>query len=309
MKSADEVGKDFDQYAKAWSEQGYALEVQYGVEGLVRDPASSDVQLPGDEWGDANLLRDHYTALVRKLALPESVTVLEIGAGGGRSTAALLDVLGDRVRDYHVIDVADAFVDTLRSRVDRPLDIHIVSDVDVSMLEDRSIDLVIAQSSWSHINLYDQYRYLRDLRSKMKHRAPIVVSGLFVLGLADGWTWNRFRRRVHQIDTRASGVYHEVTSVGMIAEMLARLGYEDAVVFGHGFAARRGSLVLDQYHAELPQGIDYGYRTSFVDWLASPTVVPGHLPPEPPERVPAVDLARIRHGVSWRVRKLRRRLR
>src|SRR5258707_14038468 len=117
MKSAGEVGKDFEEYAKAWADQNYGLEVEYSAEGLVRVPRSTAVQLPGDEWGDAQKLRHQYTAIVRRLALPASVNVLEIGAGGGRSTAALLDVLGGRAGTYHVIDVADAFVDTLRGRV------------------------------------------------------------------------------------------------------------------------------------------------------------------------------------------------
>ena len=170
--------------------------------------------------------------------------MVEIGAGGGRSTVALLDALGS--------DAGGVPRDRRRgglrrhacaSGSPRDLDIHIVSDVDVSFLADSSIDLVLAQSSWSHINLYDQYRYLRDLRRVLRPGAPVVVSGLFLLGAADDWTWNRFRRRVHQIDTGGAGVYHEFTSVATVGEMLARLGYTDVVVFPHAFVARRGKLV------------------------------------------------------------------
>jgi SAM-dependent methyltransferase len=267
------------------------------------------VRLPGDEWGDAQKLRDQYTALVRRLRLPQTVNVLEIGAGGGRSTAALLDVLGERAGSYHVIDVADAFVDTLRARVSRPLDIHNVTQVDVSMIEDKSLYLVLAQSSWSHIRQYDQYRYLRDLRSKLKHRAPVFVSGLFVVGAGDGWTWNRFRRRVHQVEQQISGVYHEFTSVGMLTEMLTRLGYEDIIVFAHGFTARRGRLVGDQYLAELPDGIDYRFERHLHDWVDSGASAPGHLPPVRVEvvPVPVTGLTRIRRGLVRRARRLVRR--
>ena len=313
MKSAGDVGKDFDEYARAWAEQNYELEVEGSVEGVVRAAGSAAVNLPGDEWGDAQVLRDTYAALVEALQLPDSVNVLEIGAGGGRSTAALLDVLGDRTGGYHVIDVADAFVETLRGRVTRLLDIHIVSDVDVSMIEDRSLDLVLAQSSWSHISFYDQYRYLRDLRSKLKHRAPVVVSGLFVVGLADGWTWNRFRRRVHQIDNGISGVYHEFISVGMLAEMLARLGYEDVVIFPHGFTARRGKLVDDAFVSELPDGIRYEYAGSLSSWLTDGATTSGILPPvartADSAAAEGLSLAHLRRAARRVAGRIKRRLR
>ena len=171
MKRADEVGQDFDEYARSWAQQGYGLETGYSGSGVEREENSDAVQLPGDEWGDRTALTSQYKALIDRLGLPSPTSVVEIGAGGGRSTVALLDALGSDAGEYHVVDVAAAFVDTLRERVSRDLDIHIVSDVDVSFLADSSIDLVLAQSSWSHINLYDQYRYLRDLRRVLRRRA------------------------------------------------------------------------------------------------------------------------------------------
>jgi SAM-dependent methyltransferase len=317
MKKPGDVGRDFDQYAKDWADQQYKLEVQYSADELVRDESAA-VQCPGDEWGDAEILRTQYRGLVDRLKLPKSVDVLEIGAGGGRSTVALLDALGDRAAAYHVIDVADAFVDTLRGRVNRELDIHIVSDVDVSMIESSSIDLVLAQSSWSHINLYDQYRYLRDLRRVLRPNAPLVVSGLFLLGVADDWTWNRFRRRVHQIDQGIEGVYHEFTSIGALTEMLARLGYQDVMVFAHGFVARRGALVgQSRHHATLSGRIDYRYRTHIDGWLADGRTLAAALPPGPPGPAPhggraasaRAGVRRVRRSMARRVRAARQRWR
>ena len=149
MKRADEVGQDFDEYARSWAQQGYGLETGYSGSGVEREENSDAVQLPGDEWGDRTALTSQYKALIDRLGLPSPTSVVEIGAGGGRSTVALLDALGSDAGEYHVVDVAAAFVDTLRERVSRDLDIHIVSDVDVSFLADSSIDLVLAQSSWS----------------------------------------------------------------------------------------------------------------------------------------------------------------
>lgn len=282
MKRADDVGRDFDEYATAWRQEDYGLEVGFDAVGVQREADSPAVRVPGDEWGDIDALRLQYGRLVDRLALPDRVNVVEIGAGGGRSTAALLDVLGERTGDYHVIDVSETFVETLKARVSRPIETHIVSDVDVSFLPDSSADLVIAQSSWSHINLYDQYRYLRDLRRVLVRRAPIVVNGIFLLGTADDWTWNRFRRRVYQIDHGMSGIYHEFTSLSASAEMLNRLRYRDVTFFPHAMIARRGGTEDRPALAT----VKFGYHPQLDSWLdgapATPMRLPRALAPSPP---------------------------
>jgi predicted O-methyltransferase YrrM len=304
MKTPNEVGRDFNEYAQRWAEHEYAMEVAWTSGGIVRDDKSAEVQRPGDEWGSPAALRAEYQGLVQKFNLTDSVNVVEIGAGGGRSTQVLLDALGDAANEYHVIDVADVFVDTLRQRIQRPLDIHIVSDVDTTFLEADSIDLVLAQSSWSHIGLYDQYRYLRDLRFAMKKGAPIVVHGLFVVGAGDDWTWNRFRRRVFQIDHQIEGVYHEFTSVSMIAEMLTRLGYTDIVIFPRGFVARRGNLVGDQHRMSV-DSIKYRWVSTFDGWLEGENGVASSVPTQPPATRPLPVQMRVKAGVVRRMHKLR----
>jgi len=298
MKRPEDVGRDFDEYARRWAEQEYALEVGWDGSGVARGDVAA-VRRPGDEWGEQQKLVDDYTALVSLLRLPPTVNVLEIGAGGGRSTEALLQVLGTRAGTYHVIDVADAFVDTLRARIDRDLDIHIVSDVDTSFLEPRSIDLCLAQSSWSHVSLYDQYRYLRDIRTALTYRAPVVVSGVFMVGLGDDWTWNRFRRRVYQIDHRIDGVYHEFTSASGVAEMLARLGYTDIVLAGNAFVARRGKLVEDQYASSLTD-VTFRRVGSLAEWAAG---VPGVTVSMSGATTPPTPAGGDRRGLTARVRR------
>jgi SAM-dependent methyltransferase len=168
------------------------------------------------------------------------VNVVEIGAGGGRSTAVMLDVLGERAGDYHVVDVSPVFVEVLKQRIDPPPVTHVVEDVDLSPLPHDRFDLCLAQSSWSHINLYDQYRYLRELR----HVWPgdvVYVSGQFLLGLGNDWTWNRFVRRVNQLEHGIRVVFHEFTAVAVLAAMLTRLGYDIAYFGAAGFVARRGA--------------------------------------------------------------------
>ena len=132
----------------------------------------------------------------------------------------MLDVLGERAGDYHIVDVSAGFVEVLKERIQPTPAVHIVEDVDLSSLPREHFDICLAQSSWSHINLYDQYRYLRELRKVMRQGGVVYVSGHFQLGTGNDWTWNRFVRRVDQIDRGAEGVVHEFTSIAALAEML-----------------------------------------------------------------------------------------
>jgi SAM-dependent methyltransferase len=234
MKRPDEVGKDFDAYVREWSEDGYSV-------GSSPDgSASGTLTYPGDEWGEVAALVDLYRPLFQRLQVDKGpVNVLEIGAGGGRATVAVLEVLGDRIGDYHVIDVSSSFVEVLTERVSIPVSVHIVDDVDMSGLPLDHFDLCLAQSSWSHIGLYDQYRYLRELRPLLRYQAPLIVHGQFMLGTGDEWTWNRFLRRIYQIDHDVQGVFHEFTGVNVLVEQLARLEYEIEVIHKSGFVARR----------------------------------------------------------------------
>ena len=103
---------------------------------MIVDPDRDDVvQRPGDEWGDTAPLRLAYTHLLRMFG-PHAgtVNVVEIGAGGGRSTSVMFDVLGDRAGDYHVVDVSAGFVEVLKERIQPPPTVHIVDDVDLSAL-------------------------------------------------------------------------------------------------------------------------------------------------------------------------------
>jgi len=107
---------------------------------------------------------------------------------GGRSTQAVMSALESRVGDYDIVDVSAEFLEVLKDRFPQEdLSVHVVNDVDLGDLETDHCDLCIAQSSWSHINLHDQYRYLRDLRRVLRHGAPVVVNGQFLLGIGDDW--------------------------------------------------------------------------------------------------------------------------
>ncbi len=250
MKDPKSVGGDFDEYARRWREQNYRMEVAGGAAGLETGDAAN-VKLPGDEWGDIKPLLDLYSKMfAHYLPGDEKVNFVEIGAGGGRSTQCVLELLGERIDTYTVIDVSYEFTRTLKDRVGDAVEIEILSDVDLSALDADKYDFCLAQSSWSHISMYDQYRYLRELRRVMKDKAPVAVIGQFLLGVGKDWTFNRFNRRVYQIDKEIHGVYHEFLGVSSLAEFLERLRYRTDIVFNSGFIARdrAGSYGGLQHH-------------------------------------------------------------
>ncbi|HEY6628335.1 MAG TPA: class I SAM-dependent methyltransferase [Acidimicrobiia bacterium] len=270
VKKPGEVGKDFDDYARKWAADSYKMEKAWDGSGV----AHSDEALayPGDEWGGIDDLIALYANLFPKI-LPGSdkVSVLEIGAGGGRSTRAVVEVLGDRIDEYHVVDVSQIFVNVLRERIEQPIEVHLVDDVDLGGLPKNGFQLCLAQSSWSHINMYDQYRYLRDLRAVLTFGAPLVVNGQFLLGLGNDWAWNRFRRRVYQAEHHVEGVFHEMTGVGVIVEQLVRLEYDIELIHDAGFIARRRQANPLSHLASLTAQIEFPYLPGLPQYAAGQT--------------------------------------
>jgi SAM-dependent methyltransferase len=309
MKDPAEVGRDFDQYAREWAEHNYQMESSYERGTVCYDKSKAEqVVRPGDEWGDTAPLRKAYLGVVNAYAPNGRIDVLEIGAGGGRSTAVMLDVLGDRANRYHVVDVSTEFVKVLQQRIDRDVEVHVVTDVDLSFIATGSIGLCFSQSAWSHIGLYDQYRYLREIQRVLAPGGALYVHGQFLLGGGDSWTWNRFQRRVSQIDRSIEGVYHEFTSYDALAEMLLRLGYDLECIFSGGFVARRGKYRPGDPRAELGAPVTFPFRESLYAFLADGTTelrgVGGSTPVAPPPS-PTVA-ANVRRFVGRAARRLKR---
>ncbi len=264
-KTPGEVGKDFDEYARRWQTGGYRMEESWDGSEMTR--SDSEIRLPGDEWGEiTDLIRLYGPLFTRLLPGAEPVNVLEIGAGGGRSTQAVLEVLGDRVGEYHVVDVSEVFVSVLSERIDRPVEVHVIDEMRLDELPTSKFQLCLAQSSWSHINLYDQYLYLRDLRRILAYNCPFVVNGQFLLGVANDWTWDRFRRRAYQLEHDIEGVFHEFTGVGVLVESLLRLEWNIEVVHVSGFVARRGQANPAAFLQNLEGPLSFPYLPTLLEY-------------------------------------------
>ena len=142
VKRPADVGSDFDGYVRRWRKENYGLETGHGAQGVVIDPERADRATPGRQVGRHRPPPRMYRALVARFAVPSGpLNVLEIGAGGGRSTAVMLDALGDRCGDYHVVDVWAAFIEVLQQRIDQPVVVHLVDDIDLSGLPSDHFDI------------------------------------------------------------------------------------------------------------------------------------------------------------------------
>ena len=245
MKDASNVGGDFDKFAKNWKASEFGLEVGGDVDG-IKTVASDEVKRAGDEWGAQQKLLEMYAPLFdRYISGDSDVNFLEIGPGGGRSSECVIQLLDSRLKDYQAIDVSAEYAKVAQDRVGERVKFNIISEVNLQKLPKEHFDFCLAQSSWSHINFYDQYRYLRELRPILKKGAAVAVIGQFVQGVGDDWSWNRFLNRVEKQESGKEGIYHEFIGVSALAEILTRLGYTIDVIFRNGFVARNGGEVAE----------------------------------------------------------------
>ncbi len=207
-KTQADVGKDFDAYAKKWQKVGYDLEIKGDHGQLLGREKSEAVKRPGDEWGLQSDLRDVYVQLYKKFHKPGG-NVLEIGSGAGRLTEVALDDNRETISEYHTLDPSSEMTKHLRERT-KPGNVKLINHIGGSAylesLPKKHFGLAYSQSCWSHINLYDQYLYLRDLRKVIAPGGVFFVNGIFMIGGCTDWTFDRFKRRVgqHEAGTSAS---------------------------------------------------------------------------------------------------------
>lgn len=252
MKDTTSVGSDFDKYAKNWKSSEFGLEVGGDASGINTVP-SDEVRRAGDEWGAQQALMEIYTRLfARYLPGAGAVNMLEIGPGGGRASECVIGLLDKRLDEYQAIDVSREYVKVAQERVGDRVNFNIIDKIELSALPAEHFDFCLAQSSWSHINLYDQFRYLRELRRVLKKDAPIAVIGQFIVGFGDDWAWNRLINRIAKQESGRDGIFHEFIGHSMLAEFLTRLGYSIDIIFRNGFVARNGGVGSDRASITAP---------------------------------------------------------
>lgn len=256
-KSQNDVGKDFDKYAKEWAEQAYGLEVKPADGKLLGRETSEEVRVPGDEWGRQTDLENLYRAFFNKYA-PGQFSLLEIGSGGGRLTEVIARNYAHQIHDYHTLDASSEMTNVLKKRIENTgitFTHHVGGSANLDELPQDYFSFIFSQSCWSHVSLYDQYLYLRDLRKVIAVEGILMVNGVFLLGGNNDWGWNRFRRRVSQKEQNSSGVYHEFTGTHATIEMALRLGWEVIAITNQAFIMRfrhaKKDIMFDKW-ADVP---------------------------------------------------------
>lgn len=182
----------WDRYARHWQPTTPRLAWNETAHIVAAIDDQSGIEMPGDEWGVAGTLYDHYLA---SLITADDV-VLEIGPGSGRVTEHALA----RSRELHAVEVSSEMIEALRRRLGQPanLVVHKVSDVDLSAFADDTFDVAFSIGVFVHLCLEDMYRYLRDLRRVLKPGRRFVIDGVMDLGTDGGW--HHFLRKVAEYD-------------------------------------------------------------------------------------------------------------
>jgi SAM-dependent methyltransferase len=147
---------------------------------VVQEPDLPDIEENRRQWNewDWSKLGEEWTpddpqwksaileyALDRHL--PERANVLEIGPGGGRWTAELLD---RKVHHLIAVDLAERCIDLCRERfAGAPnLELHVNDGRDLSFVPDRSIDFVWSFDVFVHIEAPEVEQYFREFARVMK---------------------------------------------------------------------------------------------------------------------------------------------
>jgi SAM-dependent methyltransferase len=139
----------------------------------------------GTEWTVSESWFESCLDNVLRKWIPQGSTVLEIGPGGGRWSAALIG-LADR---YTGLDLSSAAVDFCRQRF-RDADnaeFLVGSGTDLSGIGDETIDRIWSFDVFVHINALDVARYLDEFARALRPGGIAVIHHGTVGGRLGGW--------------------------------------------------------------------------------------------------------------------------
>jgi ubiquinone/menaquinone biosynthesis C-methylase UbiE len=126
----------------------------------------------GEEWTRDNAWKVQVISEFLVPNIPEGVTVLEVGPGGGRWT----EVLQQRVSQLYVADVAERAIELCRERFAGCTNIRfLLGDGRSFDLPDCSIDAIWSYDVFVHINPQDARSYFREFRRILKPGGRAVV--------------------------------------------------------------------------------------------------------------------------------------
>jgi SAM-dependent methyltransferase len=145
----------------------------------------------GEEWSASESSKQSLIRAVLDVEVPRNSSILEIGPGGGRWTAALLD----RACDYVGIDISAACVEHCRKRFGSHSHASFLlgSGSDLAPIPNGAIDAIWSVDVFVHINRAEVAAYAKEFRRVLRAGGVGVIHHGAVGGSRGGWRSNLTR--------------------------------------------------------------------------------------------------------------------
>jgi SAM-dependent methyltransferase len=148
--------------------------------------------------------------------------MLEIGAGGGRFTEVLLP----KCKTLIAVDTSPTMLDLLRSRFpdDGRLECQLVDGTGLDQIADDSVDAAFAYGVFVHLQHWDIYHYLVELRRVLRPGGKALIQHSNVLS---DLGWAKFTREVKpQLNTHKLPWTFTPNTPELMRELISRAGLE-----------------------------------------------------------------------------------
>jgi SAM-dependent methyltransferase len=148
--------------------------------------------------------------------------IVEIGSGGGRFTEVLLP----RCRKLIAVDTSPTMMELLRERFpgDERLELLLTDGQGLGALADESADAAFSYGVFVHLQHWDMYRYLEELRRVLKPGGKAVIQHSNVLS---DLGWAKFAKEVPlQLNKHKLPYTFTVNTPELMGELIARAGLE-----------------------------------------------------------------------------------
>ena len=177
----------YERHRKPTVAEGWDLSTRYSRYSIDKD------QHLGDQWSDPDLLAADVAAEDFVSHLDETVftpflgtgdVLLEIGSGGGRFT----EILTRKCNRLLATDTSAAMVKLLKRRFrdSRSVEIVHLDGFGLNWLDDHSVDLAFSFDVFVHIQPWDFYQYLTELKRVLKPGGKAIIHHSNTLS-DEGW--------------------------------------------------------------------------------------------------------------------------
>jgi len=164
---------------------------------------SWDWSAQGDEWSQSKEWEESLVRSVLHRYIPNRGRVLEIGPGGGRWTAHLLE----RAEDYVGVDISATCVAHCQKRFAAASGARFLvgSGRDLTGVDSASIDSIWSFDAFVHINAREVDGYITEFARVLRPGGTAVIHHGAVGGSLGGWRSNLTANSLHEM-VRRSGL-------------------------------------------------------------------------------------------------------